>query len=108
MKFDFNKPALTLSGEPFLIIQDGRDPVVQTLGMVLAGQIANLTKGDIIKYLDWARDLYRGKTIDLDRGDQKTMKALIEGFEKLSILYKGQLLELLDEKVSEEALTKVD
>lgn len=109
MKFDFNKPAVTLSGEPFLIIQEGRDPVVQTLGMVLGNQIASLTKGDVIKYLDWARALYKGKEIDLDRGDQKTMKVLIEGFEKLSILLKGQLLEVLEEKEErKDALSKVE
>lgn len=99
MKFNFNKPALLLSGKPVVLQHSADEPgKEQILGHILANNLVAQRTGNIMKVLDWARKLYAGHIIDLDRADQKTMQSLIEGFPDLSILYKGQLLEILDQK----------
>ena len=87
MKIDFNKPAKDLDG----------DEMENThLGKLIAKALVNQSKGDPLKYFDWAVKLHKGEVIDLDKADQKTLRAFIETNESITILAKYQILEEMD------------
>lgn len=71
--------------------------VALMLNKVLAPIMAAQAEGvDVIKFFDWSRAIYKGEEIDLDRKDQETLKTFISSSKQLSVLAKGQLLEVLD------------
>jgi hypothetical protein len=94
MNILFTKIAVNLAGaeqmEP-----DGTTPL--TLGRILANTMASQTKGDALKMYDWAKKLYAGEPLNLDRSDCKTMRDFIDTSDQITILAKAQLLEILDE-----------
>ena len=98
MKLDFNKPLLLLTGQQSQ----------ENLGKILADLLVSETKGDVFKYYDWAKTLYQGEPVDLDRADQSTVKDFIKNSDKLIILAKAQMLQVFDdaEKKSEKKLAK--
>ena len=83
MKLDFNFNLKDLSGEE---IQDAN------AGKLLAQSLINQTKGDAIKYWEWALAINKGEVIDLDTSDQGVIKSFIKDNESLTILAKSQLL----------------
>ena len=83
MKLDFNFNLKDLSGEE---IQDAN------AGKLLAQSLINQSKGDAIKYWEWALALNKGEVIDLDTSDQSVIKSFIKESEALTVLAKGQLL----------------
>ncbi len=90
-KLDFNKNIKGLDNQP---IDDSN------MGKLLATKLANSNKGDAMKFTCWAIDLYGGKTIDLDKSDQKTLRDFIEGHSELTNIAKMRLFEVLDNKKS--------
>jgi hypothetical protein len=90
MKLDFNKPFIGLDGNAV--------PDHPTLGKLLGNAIAAQGKGDVLKLFSWAMDLYQGKAIDLDKSDQKTLQDFITNDQTITILGKGQLLQVFDQK----------
>jgi hypothetical protein len=89
MKLDFNFNLTDLDGQP---IENAN------AGKLLANTLVQQTKGDAIKFLEWALSLNKGEIIDLDTSDQLTIKNFIKDSESLSILAKGQLLQVLSKK----------
>jgi len=87
MKVDLNKNVKGLNGED---LQDAN------MGKIVANSLVAGTKGNAIKFFDWAMKLYNGQVIDLDKADQKTLKDFIENNETLTILFKAQVLEQLE------------
>ena len=85
MKLNFNFSLLDLDGNP---IEEANS------GKLLANTLVQQAKGDALKFWEWALALNKGDVIDLDTSDQATLKAFIKDSESLSILAKGQLLQV--------------
>ncbi len=94
MNFSFSKIAIDLSGKE-ISDQDG-SPL--SVGRMLATTMVNQSKGDAMKFYDWAKRLYANEPINLDRSDVKTITTFVEGSETLTVLAKAQLLEILSKE----------
>lgn len=86
MKIDLNKSVLDL---------DGKEIDNANMGKIVANFLVNESKGDPLKFWDWALRLNKGEVLDLDKSDQETFKTLIKETEKLPIITKAQILEQL-------------
>ena len=86
MKIDLNKSVLDL---------DGKEIDNANMGKIVANFLVNESKGDPLKFWEWALKLNKGEVLDLDKSDQDTFKTLIKETEKLPIITKAQILEQL-------------
>lgn len=86
MKIDLNKNVIDL---------DGNQIEGANMGKIVAQFLINESKGDALKFWDWALKLNKGEVLDLDKSDQETFKSLIKETEKLPIITKAQILEQL-------------
>jgi hypothetical protein len=86
MKLDFNFDLLGLDEQPI----EGANA-----GKLLANALAQGSKGDALKFWDWAVSLNKGEILDLDSSDQETIKNFIKDSEGFTILAKAQLLQVL-------------
>ena len=86
MKLDFNFDLLGLDEQPI----EGANA-----GKLLANALAQGSKGDALKFWDWAVSLNKGEIIDLDSSDQETMKNFIKDSDGFTILAKAQLLKVI-------------
>lgn len=93
MKLDFNKPLVGLDDKP--VFENGAE---QNIGKLLASLLVSGATGDIFKFYDWAKEIYAGRTIDLDKSDQETLKKFISDAAQITILSKAQLLECFEHK----------
>lgn len=91
MKLDFNFDLVGLDGQ---VVRDLKDQTVNA-GKVLANSLAQGSKGDALKFWDWAVNLNKGEILDLDSSDQETIKNFIKDSEGFTILAKAQLLQVL-------------
>jgi hypothetical protein len=89
MKLNFNFNLVDLDGKE---IENGN------LGKILANNLINQTKGDAVKYWEWALALNKGDIIDLDTSDQDTLKTFIKDSEVLPVLTKAQSLAVFAKK----------
>jgi hypothetical protein len=91
MKLDFNFDLVGLDGE---VVRDLKDQTIKA-GKLLANALAQGSKGDALKFWDWAVNLNKGEILDLDSSDQETIKNFIKDSEGFTILAKAQLLQVL-------------
>ena len=89
MKLNFNFNLTDLDGKE---IKDGN------AGKVLANSLINQTKGDAVKYWEWALALNKGEVIDLDTSDQETLKTFIKDSDTIFVLAKAQFLGVFAKK----------
>ena len=76
---------------------DGKELAnVKNLGKLLANVLVAGSKGDVMKFYDWAVKLNNGETLDLDRSDYEKLRDFVKENESLTILAKGQILPLLE------------
>jgi hypothetical protein len=85
MKLDFNFEFIGLDDQVF----EGNNA-----GKMLAGGLASASKGDALKFWDWAKKLYKGELLDLDKSDQETLKGFVKDSESFTVLAKAQILEI--------------
>lgn len=85
MKLDFNFNLTDLDGQP---IENAN------AGKLLANTLAQQSKGDALKFWEWALALNKGDVIDLDTSDQTTLKTFIKESDVLTIFAKGQMLQV--------------
>ena len=85
MKLDFNFSLTDLDGQP---IENAN------AGKLLANTLAQQSKGDALKFWEWALALNKGDVIDLDTSDQNTLKTFIKESDVLTIFAKGQMLQV--------------
>lgn len=85
MKLNLNFNLKDLQGQE---IQDAN------AGKAIASALAQESKGDALKFWDWATKLYKGIELDLDASDAETLKNFVKNNESLTILLKGQVLPL--------------
>ncbi len=67
-----------------------------SLGKILANELVRGSKGDPLKFLDWAMRLNKGETVEVDRSDYEKLKQFVLDHETMTILAKGQILPLLE------------
>ena len=61
-------------------------------GKLVAQTLVQQTKGDALKFWDWAVALNKGETLDLDSSDQETFKNFVKDSETITIFAKAQIL----------------
>lgn len=86
MKLDLNVPIKNLDGENIADI---------TIGKQIANALVSVSKGDALKYYDWAVKLNKGEAIEVDRTDLNKIKEFVENSEVFTILLKAQALEVI-------------
>lgn len=86
MKINFNFNLLDL---------DGNEIENSNVGKLIANMLVQQSKGDALKFWDWALDLNKGKELDLDSSDYETLKNFIKDNEQLTIIAKAQILKSL-------------
>ena len=86
MKLDFNFNLVDL---------DGNQIDNANAGKLLANTLVQQSKGDALKYWEWALALNKGEILDLDTSDQETLKNFIKDSENFAIIAKAQLLQVL-------------
>lgn len=78
-----------------LVDLDGNEIADSNMGKILAQLLISETKGDALKFWDWAMKLHKGEVLDLDKSDQEVFKNFLKETEKLPIITKAQILEKL-------------
>lgn len=89
MKLDFNFNLTDLDGNAIDNANTGK---------LLANTLIQQTKGDAVKYWEWALALNKGEILDLDSSDQDTLKSFIKDSETITVLAKAQLLGVFAKK----------
>jgi hypothetical protein len=92
MKIDLNFDLLGLDGVPVLDHQTGK---TINAGKLIANSLVQQSKGDALKFWDWAIALNKGEVLDLDTSDQETFKNFVKDNEGLPIITKAQILHKL-------------
>lgn len=77
---------------------DGKEIEKGNVGKILANTLVNQSKGDVLKFWEWALSLNKGDIIDLDTSDQEVLKTFIKDTELLPVLTKAQLLGVFSKK----------
>jgi hypothetical protein len=74
---------------------DGKEIKNANAGKIVANALVQQSKGDALKFWDWAVALNKGEILDLDTSDQETFKNFVKDNEGLPILTKAQILHKL-------------
>jgi hypothetical protein len=77
---------------------DGKEIKDANAGKLLANSLIQQTKGDAVKYWEWALALNKGDVLDLDTSDQETLKTFVKDSETITVLGKAQLLGVFAKK----------
>lgn len=83
MKLDLNFDLLDLTEKPI---------VGENCGQIIAATLARDTKGDALKYWEWALKLQKGEALELDTSDSDHLKNFIKTHEGLTNILKAQAL----------------
>jgi hypothetical protein len=86
MKVDLNFNLLDLDGN---MIENAN------AGKVVANNLVQQTKGDALKFWEWALALNKGEALDLDSSDLETFTSFIKDNENFAIIAKAQILKVL-------------
>lgn len=86
MKIDLNFDLADLDGKAIENVNAGK---------LVAQTLVQGTKGDALKFWDWAVALNKGEVIDLDSSDQETFKNFVKDSETITIFAKAQILQKL-------------
>ena len=86
MKIDLNCNLLDL---------EGQEVENTNAGKLVAQTLVQGTKGDALKFWDWAVALNKGEVLDLDSSDQETFKNFVKESEVITIFAKAQILQKL-------------
>jgi len=81
---------------PFVDL-DGKQIGKETLGVDLAKTLVGGSKGEALKFYDWAVALHKGQEISVDNADIKKISEFIEQDTNMTVLLKAQLLKAIDE-----------
>jgi hypothetical protein len=77
-----------------LVDLDGKEIDNANAGKLIANSLVQQSKGDALKFWEWALALNKGEELDLDSSDQETLKNFIKDSENFAIIAKAQLLQL--------------
>jgi hypothetical protein len=90
MKIDLN---FDLIGLDSVVLLDQNGKRINA-GKLIANSLVQQSKGDALKFWDWAVALNKGDVLDLDTSDQETFKNFVKDGE-LPIITKAQILHKL-------------
>lgn len=94
----FDKPLVTISGEP---MPDGTGGEVN-LGKTLADHISgSAAEKNVVKLYSWAVSMFRGEVLVLDSEDFQSLKQFIELLPRAPIFVKAQAIEIMNESKAE-------
>lgn len=88
IKIELNRPLTDLEGKPV------RDIL---LGKQLAEVLSASTKGNSIKVIAWAIDLWKGEPLQVDDSDKQWLREFVESSDHMANLLKAQLLTVINE-----------
>ncbi len=95
IKIDLNQPLMDFSDDADAV--DGMKPVAKdTLAKTLAQMLKTAQEGDCLKHLNWALDLWNGKTIEVDDSDFSYIKDFVQKNKMAWALARGQIIKVLD------------
>jgi len=77
-----------------LVDLDGNAIENANVAKMVAGALVQQSKGDALKFWDWAVALNKGETLDLDSSDQETLKSFIKDGD-FPVITKAQILHKL-------------
>ncbi len=86
MKIDLNFNLLDLDGN---IIENAN------AGKVVANSLVQQSKGDPLKFWEWALALNKGEALELDSSDLETFTTFVKDNENYAIIAKAQILKAL-------------
>lgn len=89
MRLNFNFAFRGLDGKE--VPAEMSEPANKVLGHFISG----LNSGNSIKLWDWALTVYKGGPLEVDATDADMLSALIDGSDKLTVLAKVQLLDVI-------------
>lgn len=69
---------------------------VAIAGELIAGLLMAETKGDAIKFFDWAMTFNKKESVQMDTSDLNKLKMLVQDSEKLTVLAKAPIINYLD------------
>ena len=78
-----------------LVDLDGKSIDNANAGKLVASALVQQSKGDALKFWDWAVALNKGEILDLDSSDQETFKNFVKDNENFAIIAKAQILHKL-------------
>ena len=78
-----------------LVDLDGKEIDNANAGKLIANSLVQQSKGDALKFWEWAVALNKGEVLDLDSSDQETFKNFIKDNENFAIIAKAQILHKL-------------
>lgn len=99
MKLNLNVNMTDLEGQEVIVQDHQGKPTGErvNLGKLLGNVLASDSEhADPVKLVCWALDLAKGKEIDLDKSDQKTLRDYVEKSKRFTALQKYQIIELID------------
>jgi hypothetical protein len=85
MTVDLNFEINDLTGKP-----------IGTAGEAVAGLLMTESKGDAVKYFDWAITLNKKETIEVDASDLNKLRTLLNDTDRMMTLVKGPIIKYLD------------
>jgi len=86
MKIDLNFNLLDLDGN---IIENAN------AGKVVANSLVQQSKGDALKFWEWALALNKGESLELDSSDLEVFTSFVKDNENFAIIAKAQILKAL-------------
>lgn len=89
---DLNFELMGLNGES--VKNENQVPV--TAGELIAGVLMSESKGDAVKFFDWAMTFNKKQPVQMDQSDLTKLRTLVETSEKITILVKGPVIKYLD------------
>jgi hypothetical protein len=69
---------------------------VAVAGELIAGLLMSETKGDAVKFFDWAVAFNKKEVVTMDASDISKLKELVSGSEKITILVKAPVMRYLE------------
>jgi type IV secretory pathway protease TraF len=78
-----------------LVDLDGKAIENANAGKLVANSLVQQSKGDALKFWEWALALNKGEILDLDSSDQDTFKNFVKDNENFAIIAKAQILHKL-------------
>lgn len=90
MKLDLNFPFTDIYG-----IQLTHNGQPSTIGRNLAGFLAGDTKGDPVKYMNWALLLHDNKPIEIDESDKEKLKEFVTYHPQMSNILKYPIIKII-------------
>jgi len=77
-----------------LVDLDGKEIDNANAGKLIANSLVQQSKGDALKFWEWALSLNKGTVLDLDTSDQETLKNFVKDSEQFHIISKAQILKV--------------